>query len=327
MSLKELAQSYLFRFAAGARHTERAKRLDLQYLIVFLARYRRTNNPNELTYQDLTHTSIEKFMEDRLRVGESPNTVRRRLATIKHFCRTLAEELTQFLNPVRHVRPPSIDTSRPKAMTESLLAETLEQLSQILEERGDFKSTRDVVLIQVLLATGLRADEVRVLRRAQLSDCFSWLYDVRTKGRKFRKVYVPETIRPNLNRYLEARKQELANAKVPLSGKLDRGLPLFVSTFKSKVTDPDTFRMGEKTIWRIVKRLSHSHPHKLRHTFATNLLNSTNDIRLVAQALGHSDVRVTMKYTERTDEDIASALERSKLGNLTTSAKKERTSG
>jgi site-specific recombinase XerD len=54
----------------------------------------------------------------------------------------------------------------------------------------------------------------------------------------------------------------------------------------------------------------------MRHTFAHRLLETTNDIRLVAQALGHSDVRVTMKYTERTDEDVARAMEDSvKMSN------------
>jgi integrase/recombinase XerC len=51
------------------------------------------------------------------------------------------------------------------------------------------------------------------------------------------------------------------------------------------------------------------HPHLLRHTYATELLEGSKDIRLVAQALGHSDVRVTMRYTERGNEEVASALE------------------
>ena len=54
------------------------------------------------------------------------------------------------------------------------------------------------------------------------------------------------------------------------------------------------------------------HPHLLRHSYALELLESSNDVRLVAQALGHSDVRITMRYTERKDEEIAQALEHSR---------------
>jgi integrase/recombinase XerD len=50
----------------------------------------------------------------------------------------------------------------------------------------------------------------------------------------------------------------------------------------------------------------------LRHTYATNLLDDSRDIRLVAQALGHSDVRITMRYTERGNEEVAEALEKSR---------------
>lgn len=66
-------------------------------------------------------------------------------------------------------------------------------------------------------------------------------------------------------------------------------------------------------MYRAVRELSTElklHPHLLRHSFALDLLDSSSDVRLVAQALGHSDVRVTMRYTERRDAEVAEALER-----------------
>jgi site-specific recombinase XerD len=52
------------------------------------------------------------------------------------------------------------------------------------------------------------------------------------------------------------------------------------------------------------------HPHLLRHTYAVDLLEDSKDIRLVAQALGHADVRITMRYTERSNEEVAAAREK-----------------
>ncbi|MDZ4785307.1 MAG: tyrosine-type recombinase/integrase, partial [bacterium] len=95
----------------------------------------------------------------------------------------------------------------------------------------------------------------------------------------------------------------------------DKTLPLFISTYGAKINNAESFLMGAKTIWRAINELSNQtklHPHLLRHCYALDLLNSSNDIRLVAQALGHGDVRITMRYTERTEEQVAEALEKSR---------------
>jgi site-specific recombinase XerD len=314
MVLVEMLSCYIVNYASGVRHTERSKKKDLEHFLKFLKTIRRVKDVGELTWRDLSTSVIEKFIEDRLRVNESPATVRRRLATIKHFCRTLSETLPEFLNPARSVKPPGVDILRPKSLPDSELAEVIDYTNELRSTELSFKKLRDITLVETFLATGLRADEIRKLRRGQIADCGEWLHDVRTKGRKFRKVYLPEQLRQSLATYLNARSAYLTEQKVPLSGKTDKGLPLFVSAFRANVTELDSYRLSEKSVWRIVKKIAKTHPHKLRHTFATKLLDRTNDIRLVAQALGHSDVRVTMKYTERTDEDIARALEDSKIG-------------
>ena len=75
-----------------------------------------------------------------------------------------------------------------------------------------------------------------------------------------------------------------------------------------------SFRLSAKTVYRAVAEPGekvglHIHPHLLRHTFAHTLLDHSKDIRLVSQALGHSDVRTTMIYTEREDEQVGEAIE------------------
>ena len=73
--------------------------------------------------------------------------------------------------------------------------------------------------------------------------------------------------------------------------------------------------MGAKTLWRAINEFSSEvalHPHLLRHTFAMDLLDSSKDIRLVSQALGHGDVKITMRYTERSDIEVAKAIEKKK---------------
>ena len=98
--------------------------------------------------------------------------------------------------------------------------------------------------------------------------------------------------------------------KLPMD--LNKAHPVFISSYNCTPGQADSFMMGAKSIWRAINEMSaeiHLHPHLLRHSYALELLDSSRDVRLVAQALGHSDVRITMRYTERRDEEVAAAIE------------------
>jgi site-specific recombinase XerD len=116
-----------------------------------------------------------------------------------------------------------------------------------------------------------------------------------------------------LKAYLNERAHELGRFFPKLSAAVDASLPLFISSYGASASDIKSFELSPKSVWRAIRSFSVDtklHPHLLRHTYATNLLNDSRDIRLVAQALGHSDVRVTMRYTERGNEEVAEALEK-----------------
>jgi integrase/recombinase XerC len=314
LKLSEVAADYLRRYASGTRHTAKAKRVDLEHFLAFMRIH--TEPPEGLDVQlaQVNASALEQFLEYRLRLGDAPATVVRRMATVKHFLRMCAEEIAGFIDPGRNVRMPVVPVECPKALDEQTVADIVARLSERCQRDDGFRSRRDQLLVFTMLYTGLRADEVRILRLGQISEDFQWFEDVRTKGRKFRKVYIAELLRDLLVPYLPLREEELRKKLEKLPATLNQRIPLFVSLRDARKDDLRTFRLNEKTIWRIVSKCSSAagiHPHLLRHTFASRLLNSTNDIRLVAQALGHSDVRVTMKYTERSDADVAAALEAS----------------
>jgi integrase len=181
--------------------------------------------------------------------------------------------------------------------------------------RAPFSAARNYILFEFLLDTGLRADEVRLLRYGQLDEGREWIRNVRTKGRRFRNVYITSNMRPLLNTYLARREVELKRFYTVIPANLVDLLPVFISTYRCDPTQPESFLMGSKTLWRAIRTFSKEHmlhPHLLRHSYALDLLDSAHDIRLVAQALGHSDVRVTMRYTERQEEEVARALEHSR---------------
>ena len=312
-SFVSAVESYIRYYALGSSHTARAKRLDLDHFIKFLARYRGYSSPKKLKMSDWDHAGVQRFVDDRLDRGEAPATVARRLATLKHMGRTFAEKVPGFINPAREVKSPRIEAARPKAVSKAELAQIRAKSKDRKGARNSFIRLRNETLLEFLLDTGLRADEVRLLRRSQLEDSLEWIKNVRTKGRRYRNVYITSKMHKRLAEYLSQRQNELKKFFNKLSVAQDKKLPLFISTYNASTKDPDSFLMGAKTIWRAIQELSPEqkklHPHLLRHSYALELLDHSNDVRLVAQALGHSDVRVTMRYTERSDIEMAKALE------------------
>ncbi len=321
--LRSVVDSYVRYYAYGDSHTARAKRYDLQHFLEFLAP--QAGSIDALQVSHWTLQSTQDFIDYRLQLGEAPATVSRRLATIKHFGRTLAERIPGYINPAREVKGPRLQTSCPRGLSAeetSLLVEVA--CAETTQRPECFAGWRNRFLLELLLATGLRADEVRLLVLAQFSPELQWLKNVRTKGRKFRNVYLEKEIRGLAAEYLERREAELIRqvpAYVEYSHSEKSRFPVLISRYGAKLDDPVSFGLSPKTVWRIIssfglraqarfgQSLSNLHPHKLRHTFAHGLLDSSKDVRLVAQALGHSDVRTTMRYTERTEEEIAFAIE------------------
>ncbi len=313
MRLGEVFREYLRFYAEGVSHTARAKQLDADKFLGFLARLRGFDEIDLLLVKHWDFSATQRFVDDCLRIGEAPATVCRRLATLKHMGRMLAEKIPGFVNPARDVKSPRMQTAKPKSVGPAEVEEIKERARKLKTDKGTFKQARNETLLHLLLHTGLRADEVRSLKMSQLDPKLSRIEKVRTKGRRFRNIHVASELRPALRDYLERRAAELKRFFPQLGASVDAKLPVFISTYGASASDLSSFEMGSKSVWRAIRECSvdtRLHPHLLRHTFATELLESSRDIRLVAQALGHSDVRVTMRYTERTDEEVAAALEK-----------------
>lgn len=313
--LKSTLDHYLTHFAGSSRHTQRAKANDLNHFLGFLREFKNAKSISDLKLSDWDFTSTYQFVEFLLAHGESPATVSRRLATLKHAGRSLAEHIPEFKNPTKEVRPPKVKPLKPKAIMPGEIEEIREKASDRILERPNFNRLRNKILFELLLDTGIRADEVRNIRLMQLDRDLEWIKNVRTKSKQYRNVYITSVFRPTLANYLEERAKELKKRFPNLPKKTVDMIPLFPSFYNVNPDDPDTFLMGAKSVWRAIHELSTDtklHPHLLRHSYATDLLNSSKDIRLVAQALGHSDVRITMRYTERSAEEVAEALEESR---------------
>ena len=219
--------------------------------------------------------------------------VRLQFSALRTFYRFLVERKKLQRNPVRELQLPKTEKKLPLVLTRSQIEELLATPLKIDKNRSapTWMPLRDVAIMELFYSSGLRLSELAAL---DVSDVDLYTESVRVfgKGRK-------ERICPVGLPALEAISHYRAAANVH-SG------PLFISKARR--------RMSTRSIWLILKRyLRHTSipisisPHKLRHSFATHLLDRGADLRSVQALLGHASLSTTQIYTHVTVERLKKA--------------------
>lgn len=181
-----------------------------------------------------------------------------------------------------------------------------EELDRLLvAPKGEGLPTlRDRAMLQTLFSTGLRVSELCALDRDKIDTSRGELA-VRGKGSKIRVVFLSDAAKADLASYIEKR--------------VDADPALFIRiSKKSSFNKQDNLRLTPRSIQRIIKKYATAagiigkdvSPHKLRHSFATDLLRNGADIRSVQALLGHSSVTTTQIYTHVTDKGLREVHEK-----------------
>jgi len=177
----------------------------------------------------------------------------------------------------------------------------IEEIERIFEAASgeDLKSRRDRAILELLFSSGLRVSELVNLNRDQIN-LKTGEFSVRGKGSKIRVVFVSDRAKVALERYLKER--------------TDVDPALFVRVgvrHLEKKNKTDDLRITPRTVQRIVKYYATKagivkdvHPHTLRHSFATDLIQNGADIRSVQEMLGHASVTTTQIYTHVTNKQL-----------------------
>jgi site-specific recombinase XerD len=184
---------------------------------------------------------------------------------------------------------------QPARQVEFLEADELERLLRA-PEGGSFKSLRDRAILELLFSTGLRVSELCALNRDSLN-LKKNEFSVRGKGDKIRVVFLSETAKEALKKYLEKRSD------------VEEALFIHETKHPEKETE---LRLTPRSVQRLVKFYAVKSgisgkkvsPHTLRHSFATDLLMNGADLRSVQEMLGHSSITTTQIYTHITDKAL-----------------------
>jgi len=164
------------------------------------------------------------------------------------------------------------------------------------------ESLRDKALLETLFSTGMRISEAVRLNRDDVREGHNEI-PVRGKGNKVRVVFLSDSARTAIARYVDQRH--------------DTDPALFIRHKKGAVGPKDDLRITPRSIQRLMKKYAakagltkNITPHTLRHSFATDLLSNGADVRQVQQLLGHASITTTQVYTHLTDAHLREVHER-----------------
>ncbi|MBM4352704.1 MAG: tyrosine recombinase XerC [Deltaproteobacteria bacterium] len=286
--LLERFRTYLKVERGYSRHTLRNYVGDIEALADFLAK-------RHSGLARATRRQLREFLGNEAH-GHRPATVARRKATIRTFYRFLVREGVIAENPAAVLPSPRLPRPLPKALTQREAEAVMDQSGRSAPGRSapagsrrprnvPDSLSRDIAILELLYGTGMRVSELVAL---DLDDIDLRRGEARIragKGNKERLAYLGDMAKDALTRYLADR---------PLWSSGRDPQALFFGRRSARLSDRSVRRVLDRMAARLGKPL---HPHMLRHSFATHMLERGADIRAIQELLGHSSLSTTQKYT------------------------------
>lgn len=278
-TLVEEYLGYLSVERGASSHTISAYRRDLTEYLAHLERIK-VEEVGAITRDDVT--SFISWLRDR---GLAPSTVERKVAALKGFHAYLVRENITENHPTARLPLPKVPERLPDVVS-------IEQIDALLSQ--PFPDTpaglRDRTILETMYGCGLRVSEVVGLDTTDLDLDVGFLR-VRGKGDKERLVPVAGAAATALDAYVRTARSHLRSA---------RSVSSAVSAVFLNVRGG---RLTRQAVYSIVRAyggragLEDLHPHTLRHSFATHLLEGGADLRALQEMLGHTDISTTQVYT------------------------------
>ncbi|CAA7602559.1 Integrase [Acididesulfobacillus acetoxydans] len=265
-----------------AGRTIAAYQTDLNQFLSFAAD-RLGVEPEELEVARVDLRTIRAFFGLLAEKGLARKSIARKLAALRTFFKFLCREGIVTVNPVRRVASPKLGRKLP----DFLYAEQVEKLMRS-PVQDTVLGLRNQVLLEMLYGSGLRVSELVGLDRQDV-DCEAGLVRVKGKGSKERVIPMTAPCRGAVNRYTSARH--------------DREEALLLNNRGARLSARSVRRILDNLVEKAALEC-HVHPHMLRHTFATHLLDGGADLRSVQELLGHEKLSSTQIYTHLTRERL-----------------------
>jgi len=238
-------------------------------------------------WEVLDQQQVRDYLAWRHRSGTSAKTLQRELSALRSFYKYLMREGIVERNPAAGVRAPKAARRLPATLDADQLAALLDTADE------DVLMVRDQAMIELFYSSGLRLAELVSLDLGDI-DRDDGSLEVMGKGSKARRLPVGGLALAAIDRWLAVR-GTLAQAGEPA---------LFVSR-RGRRVHPRTVQERLRRFGLVRGAARHVHPHLLRHSFASHLLESSGDLRAVQELLGHANIATTQIYTHLDFQHLA----------------------
>ena len=239
-------------------------------------------------WTDLKQTDIRSYIASRHRQGLSSTSLQRELSAIRSFFNFLLKNQLTDNNPGQYIKAPKKTRKLPKTLD-------VDQIKSLLEAGTNSTiEIRDLAMFELFYSSGIRLSELAQLNLTDIDLTDKSLMVRSGKGGKSRMLPIGSKAVVAINTWLEHRIKSATSTETAL----------FISTRGT--------RLGQRSIelrlkqWCKKKGIAENiHPHMLRHSFATHLLESSQDLRAVQELLGHSNISTTQIYTHLDFQHLA----------------------
>jgi integrase/recombinase XerD len=236
--------------------------------------------------------TLERYLDSLYERGLSPRTIARHLTTLRNFYRFLVSEGRLQADPAALLISPRTGRQLPKPVS----GPVIERLSAAAAKQKR-TGARDQALVETLYACGLRVSELCALKLTDI-DLGKGLLRVNGKGGKQRLTPIGRSALKLLENYLRVERPALLGDRASAF--------VFVGERRPSI--------GRQQVWRMLQRTGVAagtkvSPHRLRHSFATHLLEGGADLRSVQTLLGHAGIETTQIYTQVARQTLRRALE------------------
>lgn len=245
-----------------------------------------------------TREDVLAYLDNRKAAGLRGGSIFAAAVVIRQFHKFLVARCQGFGDPTAGLRLPKSRRSLPRPLAP-------DEIEQIIDKADgkDFRTVRNVAMLEILYATGIRVSELTGLDLSRVNLVDGWTR-VLGKGSRERLVPISNRATAALQRYLEARKR-----RYPGPAHSCPDAPLFLSRSGK--------RLGRCSFWLILKTLARRagiegrvFPHQFRHGAATSMLEGGADIRVIQEMLGHQNLSTTMIYAHVSQKFLRRACER-----------------
>lgn len=279
-------------------HTLRNYESDLRQFLSHLTRTPQGEPRPEPSLEQIDNLTIREFLGSLYEKKNKKASVARKLATLRSFMKYLSTHGAVHSNPAKSVSSPKPDIRLPDYLT-------LDSVTDLIEapDTGTDGGKRDRSILELLYGSGLRVSELVGLNLGDLS-LAEGLVRVVGKGRKERIVPFGSRAAEALQDYLQVRGK---NVRISQPVKAKKGKPsaeaVFLNARGGRLTARSIGNIVDRHVGRLAQRLK-VHPHTLRHSFATHMLNAGADLRAIQELLGHESLSTTQKYTHVSVEQL-----------------------